>query len=397
MTTFPDRSNELFDQMISLRRKLHQNPELGFREVKTSAAIASALEEYGLKVEREIAQTGLVTQITGKQSRVNGMLRFDMDALPIQEETGLDFASLNPGVMHACGHDGHMAIGLTTARMLQEKAASLDGTMRVIFQPAEEGDGGAKQMISEGVLEHPRPDFILGLHLWNEKPLGWVGIKSGPLMAGSDTLEIKVKGKGGHGGLPQQTVDPIVCSAQIVTALQSIVSRNLSPFENAVLSLTAIHGGTAFNITPDEIAIKGTLRTFEPQVRERILQRMGEIIQGISAAMGCEDTLNVIEVTSPVVNDTQIAHYVTEIVSRKYPALTIDDSYQTTVSEDFAFYLEQVPGCFILFGSANPAKGKLYSHHHPKFDFDEDALPVAAALMADCSSDLLLILSESLD
>ena len=290
-----------------------------------------------------------------------------------------------------------MTIGLTAARMLQEKAASLDGNLRVIFQPAEEGDGGAKRMISEGVLENPRPDFILGLHLWNEKPLGWVSIKSGPLMAGSDTIEIKVKGKGGHGGLPQQTVDPLVCSAQIVTALQSIVSRNLSPFENAVLSLTAIHGGTAFNITPDEIAIKGTLRTFEPQVRERILQRMSEIVQGISAAMGCEGTLNVIEVTSPVVNDPQIAHYVTEIVSKKYPSLTIDDSYQTTVSEDFAFYLEQIPGCFILFGSANPAKGKLYSHHHPKFDFDEDALPVAAALMADCSADLLLILSESLD
>ena len=397
MTVFLDRAQDLAEQTISIRRTLHQHPELGFNVFKTSEMVAKLLEEYGVNVKRGFAGTGLVGLVEGKRTGVNGMLRFDMDALPIQEETGLEFASQRPGVMHACGHDGHMAIGVTTARMLQEQSTNLDGNIRCIFQPAEEGEGGARRMILDGVLKDPRPDFILGLHLWNEKPLGTVGIKTGPLMAGSDTLEIAIKGKGGHGGLPQQTVDPIVCAAQIVTGLQTITSRNLSPFDPAVLSLTSIHGGTAFNVIPDEVRIKGTLRTFDAQVRQRILTRMEEIVLRMSSAMGCEGKVEVKVVAPAVKNDPGITAMVKEIIAKKYPGLTIDETYQTTVSEDFAFYLEEVPGCFILFGSANPGKGKTYSHHHPKFDFDEAALPLAAGMLADCGSSLLSMMAKSLD
>lgn len=231
MISFMDRANELAEQTIGLRRSLHQTPELGFQEEVTSAFVAKQLESYGLNVRRGIAKTGLIARIEGKNHSRNGMIRVDMDGLPIQEETGLVFASRTPGRMHACGHDGHMAMGITTARMLNERSAMINGSISCIFQPAEEGDGGAKAMIADGVLENPKPDFILGIHLWNERPLGWISIKDGPLMAGSDSIEITVKGKGGHGGLPQQVKDPIVCAAQIIGALQTIVSRNLSPFD----------------------------------------------------------------------------------------------------------------------------------------------------------------------
>ncbi len=377
------------DQTISLRRTLHQNPELGFKEFKTSNLVSEFLEEYGVKVRRGLAVTGLVAEIEGQSGEANGMLRFDMDALPIHEETGLEFASKTSGVMHACGHDGHMAAGVSVARMLQEQHASLPGNVKCIFQPAEEGDGGAKKMIEEGVLKNPKPDFILGFHLWNEKPTGTICIKSGPLMAAGDTFEIRVSGKGGHGGLPQQTIDPIVCAAQIVTALQTIVSRNLSPFDQAVLSLGSIHGGTTFNVIPDEVKVKGTLRTFDKLIREKMLERMKEIIQGTATAMGCRGELTVSEIAPAVINDARIAQRVKAAVAGKYPELMIDESYQTSVSEDFGYYLEDVPGCYLLIGSGNAAKGKIYSHHHPRFDFDEDVLSLAAGILADCCIALL--------
>ena len=391
MTSYLDRAQKLSGDAVSLRRELHQHPELGFKEFETAKRIAFELEKSSIPFQKGIAGTGLIGTIRGKSEFPTGMIRVDMDALPIQEQTGLPFVSLNPGVMHACGHDGHMAMGVLAARLLMENANSLEGSIKCLFQPAEEGDGGAKRMIEAGALDHPRPDFILGIHLWNERPVGWVSIKDGPLMAGSDSLEIVIRGKGGHGGLPQQVVDPVVCAAQVISALQTIVSRNLSPFDQAVLSLTSINGGSAFNVIPDQVTIRGTLRTYDPAVRERILLRIKEILSGAASAFGCEGYLTDNEVTSPVINDRRIASNVRNTVERKFPFLHVDDQYQTTVSEDFAFYQERIPGCFVFLGSANPEMGKVFSHHHPKFDFDEAILPLGAALLAECSTDLVKI------
>ncbi|MEN6570463.1 MAG: M20 family metallopeptidase [Anaerolineaceae bacterium] len=389
MISYLDRALELSDQITGLRREFHKHPELGFHELETSSRIVSELDLLDIPYEKGIAGTGVIGRIRGKSDSPVGMIRVDMDALPIQEKTGLNFASVNNGVMHACGHDGHMSMGILAARLLKENAASLDGSVLSLFQPAEEGDGGAKRMIEEGALAHPKPDFILGIHLWNEKPVGWISIKDGPLMAGADSLEIVIKGKGGHGGLPQQVVDPVVCAAQIVTSLQTITSRNLSPFDRAVLSLTAIQGGTAFNVIPDQVSIKGTLRTFDAQVRDLVLKRMGEIIHGTCAAYGCEGNLLDVEVTRPVDNDPIVTERIRSVIEKQFPALRIDSEYQTTVSEDFSYYQESIPGCFIFLGSANVETGKVFSHHHPQFDFDETVLPVGAAVLAQCTADLL--------
>lgn len=395
MSSYLDRALDFSDQVTGLRREFHRTPELGFHETETASRIIRELDLLDIPCLRGIAGTGVIGRIQGKSDSPVGMIRVDMDALPIQEKTGLDFASVNNGVMHACGHDGHMSMGILAARLLKENASSLDGSILSLFQPAEEGDGGAKRMIEEGALAHPQPDFILGLHLWNERPVGWISIKEGPLMAGADSLEIVVRGKGGHGGLPQQVVDPVVCAAQIVTSLQTIISRNLSPFDRAVLSLTAIQGGTAFNVIPDQVSIKGTLRTFDVRVRELVLGRMVEIIHGTCAAFGCEGTLLDVEVTRPVDNDPDVTRMVRSLVKKQYPALRIDSEYQTTVSEDFSYYQESIPGCFIFLGSANAETGKIFSHHHPQFDFDESVLPIGAAVLAECAADLLTHLKKS--
>lgn len=377
------------DETISYRRLFHQYPELGFHENRTSETIASFLKTEGIEYRAGIAKTGLIARIDGKYERPLGMIRFDMDALPIQEETGLEFSSRNSGVMHACGHDGHMAIGLTVCKILKEMQNELNGSIRCIFQPAEEGDGGAALMIKEHVLENPKPDFILGMHLWNEKPVGWIGIKSGPVMAASDIFEITVTGKGGHGGNPARVNDPVVCTAQIILGLQTIISRNLSPFEHAVVSITYVSGGTTYNVIPERVVIEGTIRSFEQETREKIHRRIDEICENIAAASGCKSQVMIQGVTSAVVNNKEIAEEICNFIAEAYPSFDVDRDYQTTISEDMALYQEQVPGCFLLVGSANPAKGLVQGHHHPKFDFDEDILTTASSLLSDLCVHLL--------
>lgn len=387
--SFLTEAEGLFDYVVSIRRDLHRHPELGFKETRTASVVARELRNLGLEIATGIAETGVVALLEGARPGPTILLRFDMDALPIQEETGAEYASQNPGVMHACGHDGHIAIGLTVARLLHAHRKDLAGAVKLVFQPAEEGLGGAKRMIEEGVLQTPRPTTALGVHLWNNKPLGWVGITPGPTMAAADIFTVRIIGKGGHGAMPHETVDPVVAAAQIVSSLQTIVGRNVPPTKTAVVTVAAIHGGKAFNVIPSQVDIKGTLRAFDPDVRQLVIERFNAIVHSIAQGMGCQATIKIESLTPALVNDPQVAARVQNIVRRILPDCNLETDYQVMGSEDMAFFLQETPGCFILVGSANVEKGLDASHHHPRFDFDERALPIAAAIIAEAAAEYL--------
>jgi len=287
MPDFLSEAQALFEYTQSMRRDFHAHPELGFHEVRTAGIVAKELTALGLEVHTGVGGTGVVALIEGAKPGPVVLVRADMDALPIHEETGAPYASQNPGVMHACGHDGHTAVLLTVAKMLNAHRSQLSGTVKFMFQPAEEGMGGAEKMIEDGVLENPKVDVALALHVWNEKPVGWVGIASGPAMAGAEIFKIKVRGKGGHGAVPHLAVDPILAAAQVVSALQGIVARNIAPLQTAVVSVCTIHGGETFNVIPPAVEMTGTIRTFEPAVRTRVLERFEKTVHSIAEGMGC--------------------------------------------------------------------------------------------------------------
>jgi amidohydrolase len=389
MSDFLKEAQSLFEYTQVLRRDFHMYPELGFREIRTAGIVARELQTLDIEVTTGIAKTGVIGLLEGAKPGPVVLVRFDMDALPVTEETAAPYASTNPGVMHACGHDGHTAIGLTVARMLHAHRDELAGTVKFVFQPAEEGTcgeeiGGNEMMIREGLLLNPKPDLALSLHLWNEKPLGWVHVAPGPVMAGAEEFKITVTGKGGHGAIPHQTIDSVLAASQIVSALQSITSRNVAPLQAAVVSVTMIHGGHTFNVIPPVVEMEGTIRTFELSVRETVMRRFDEIVHGVAAAMGCTAEVKVKRLTPAMINAGEVALRVQESVRRTLPEADLDTSGHLTMgAEDMAFTLEKVPGCYFFVGSANDRKGLNYSHHHPKFDFDEAALPRAAALMAD--------------
>jgi amidohydrolase len=261
MKQYLSRVKELFPYTRDLRREFHRFPELGFEEIKTSEIIQRELNQIpNVEVRSGIAKTGVIGVLEGSSPGKTILLRFDMDALPVQEDTGLEFASQTKGKMHACGHDGHMAIGLTAARILAEDQEKLAGKLVFLFQPAEEGLGGASKMIEEGALRDPKPDIALALHLWNEKPLGWLGITAGPVMSASDTFHLRIIGKGGHGGKPQEAIDPIIASAGVVNAIQSVVSREIHPLDSGVITVSTIHAGEAHNVIPEFVTLSGTVR-----------------------------------------------------------------------------------------------------------------------------------------
>lgn len=374
-------SQELLDNVVAFRRDFHKHPEMGFKEERSSGIIAGELTKLGYKVQIGVAKTGVVA-LLGSGSPVT-LLRFDMDALPVTEQTGVNFSSENPGVMHACGHDGHMAIGLTVARLLAENKTEWKGTVKFVFQPAEEGLGGAEQMIKAGILENPKPDFALGVHIWNEKPLGWVGVKSGPIMAGADIFTIKITGAGGHGALPHQSKDPVIAAANVILSAQSIISRNISPLQSGVISFTQVQSGETFNVIPPTAIIKGTIRFFNYDVHETMKSRLTEICKGISAAMGCQADVDIQKLTPALVNDPKITIIMTDTIKDSLPDLKIDDAYITMGSEDMAYIQEKIPGCYIFVGSANEPRGLVYGHHSPKFNFDEDALSNTVLILAN--------------
>jgi len=389
MADFLSEANDLFEYTQALRRDFHRYPELGFKEFRTAGIVARELTALGLEITTGVAETGVVAILEGERPGPVALLRFDMDALPVTEQTGAEYASLNPGVMHACGHDGHTAIGLTVARLLHAHREELAGTVKLVFQPAEEGLGGAPRMIEAGTLQNPSPDFSLALHLWNEKALGWLGVASGPTMAAAEIFQLRLVGKGGHGAVPNLAIDPIVAAAQLISSLQSIVARNVSPLQSAVVSVTTIHGGDAFNVIPSQVEITGTIRTFDPLVRQRVLERFHELVAGLAGAFNCQADLDLQSITPALVNDPRVAARLQSVAGDLFPDSELDTHYRTMGSEDMSFFMQEIPGCFFFIGSANPEKGLDAAHHHPRFDFDERALSRAAALMASAAVELL--------
>jgi len=395
MNDFLKQASELFPYTQSMRRDLHMHPELGFNEIRTGGIVAAELESLGIEVTKGIGKTGVVGLLEGGRPGPTLLLRFDMDALPIQEETGAEYASQTAGLMHACGHDGHTAIGLTVAKMLHTQRDQLAGTIKFCFQPSEEGHngediGGAEMMLKDGVLESPKVDMALGMHLWNERPLGWVHVAKGPVMAGAEQFKIKISGRGGHGATPHQAIDPILAASQVVNAAQGIVSRNVSPMETAVVSVTMFHSGTTFNVIPKEALLEGTIRSFDPGVRKLVLERFEQTVRGVASGMGCQVEITMKLLSPALINAGDVTASVQETARRILPDASHDNTpYLTMGAEDIAFLQERVPGCYYFIGSANHERGLDHGHHHPKFDIDEEALVRGAALMAAAAADLL--------
>lgn len=366
-------------ETVEIRRYLHRIPELSFQEFQTSSFIAEKLKALNFEVTTGIGKTGVVGLMRGTKKDLCILLRFDMDALPIEEQTNLPFRSRNEGKMHACGHDAHMAIGLTVARKVSEMADHLGPTIKLVFQPAEEIGKGALAMIEDGVLENPTVNYAIGLHVWNEKPLHWVGIASGPIMAGSDMFTIRLHGKGGHGAAPHQAIDSIVAAACVVNSLQSIVARNIDPLSQAVVSVGTIHGGTASNILPESVEISGTIRYFNSSTQELIHQRIHEITKGIASAHNCTTEVEIIQSTRPVCNDKRITEIASEAITGLRLGLEVDREYRTLLSEDMSFFLERVPGVYLFFGSGNKDEKSRFPHHHPKFNFEEECMGISVS------------------
>jgi amidohydrolase len=372
-------------ELVAWRRSLHQRPELGFQEQLTAEFIAQKLQQWQIPHQTGIAQTGIVATIdSGKPGPVLA-IRADMDALPVQEENDVPYRSQHPGLMHACGHDGHTAIALGTAYYLAHQA-EFDGIVKIIFQPAEEGPGGAKPMIEAGVLRQPDVDAIIGLHLWNNLPLGTVGVREGALMAAVETFDCLIQGKGGHGAMPHQTIDSLVVSAQVVNALQTIVSRNVNPLQSAVVTVGSLHAGHTHNVIPARAELKGTVRYFDPSLRQFFQQRVEQVIAGICQSHGANYTLDYCQLYPPVINDRQITALVRSVAETaiETPAGVVPDC-QTMGGEDMSFFLQAVPGCYFFLGSANLNRGLSYPHHHPQFDFDETALGLGVELFVRCA------------
>jgi amidohydrolase len=375
----------LQSDLVAWRRQLHQNPELGFREHLTAAFVHKQLKRWGIDHATEVAGTGIVATIAGAAPGPVLAIRADMDALPILEANEVSYRSKHDGVMHACGHDGHTAIALATAYYLSQHPSTFQGTVKVIFQPAEEGPGGAAPMIAEGVLCNPDVDAIIGLHLWNNLPLGTVGVCSGPLMAAVELFDCEIQGKGGHGAIPQQTIDSIVVASQVVTALQTIVARNVNPLDAAVVTVGSFHAGRTHNVIADTAQLSGTVRYFNPDLAASIPQRVEQIIAGVCQSHGASYKLDYRKLYPAVINDGAIAALVRSVAETVVdsPAGVVSDC-QTMGGEDMSYFLQQVPGCYFFLGSANAALGLAYPHHHPRFDFDETALGMGVELFVRC-------------
>jgi amidohydrolase len=374
----------LRDSLVELRRDLHRHPELAYAERRTAAQVVAFLEGSHLRVRNGVGGTGVIAETVDRPGR-RVLLRVDMDGLPIQEESREPYASLVAGAMHACGHDGHTAIGAAAARVLAARA--LPGVARILFQPAEEGEGGAQAAVRDGALDGI--DVVMGIHLWNELPVGTIGVKAGPLMAAVDRLSIVVRGRGGHGGQPQRAADPIVAAAHVVTALQTLVSREVSPLASAVVTLGSIHGGEAFNVIPDQVALTGTIRTFDPELRRSMPERIARIAGGVAGGLGCHAEVAVKAGNPPVINDARVAEIARRAAAQVVGEERVVAPEPTMGGEDMAVYFEQVPGCFVFVGSANPARGKAEPHHSPRFDFDEDALALGCEFLVQAAQEAL--------
>ncbi len=374
-------AEKFFARMVSIRRKIHQYPELAYEEYKTSELVAQTLKSLGLKVQTGIAKTGVIGILEGSKKGKVIALRADMDALPIQEQTGLPFSSKVPGKMHACGHDAHTAMVLGAAMILKQLQSELNGTVKFIFQPSEEKNpGGANQMIKEGALNNPKVDYIFGLHVRPDADPGTIFVKDGPLMASADEIYIKIKGKGGHGARPHFAIDPIVISAEVVLALQKVVSRFFDPIEPRVLTIGSIHAGTATNIIPDEVTISGTLRTMNEEWRKKAWQMIDQILRGITSTYGASYELKINQGYPVLVNDPETTRFVKEKAIELFGKNKVFEAKPVMGAEDFAYYLQKVPGCFIWLGAGH--KNSKHDIHSSKFTINEEAMKYGASLLA---------------
>ena len=374
------------DILIQWRRDFHQYPELGFEEHRTSSIIAETLISFGMSPKTGVGKTGVTADLNFGEGPTIA-LRADMDALPMQETSGLSFSSKHDGVMHACGHDGHMAMLLGAAKILSQMDKELTGTIRFIFQPAEEGEGGARYMIEDGCLEGV--DEIYGIHVWNYQPVGEVGTKEGPILAAADLFDIIIKGVGGHGATPQGTVDAVIVAAHLIQALQTIVSRNTNPLESTVITIGEINGGHNFNIIADKVRLAGTTRAYTKENRSMIQRRMQEIIDGIAKSFGAEITFNYTDGYPPTINHAGPVKKVLQAAG-KVVGPGAGEPYLSMGGEDFSYYLQKVPGCFFFVGSAPDGQRQFSTPHHcSHFNMDESALSVGTSVYLHLVEDIL--------
>ena len=376
---------ELKEELIATRRDLHRHPETAFQEQRTSQLVASRLESLGYRVQRGIAETGVVGLLEGDEPGTTLMIRVDMDALPIQEPENRPYSSLSSGVMHACGHDGHTAVGLAVADILSRHRGSIIGQVKLVFQPAEEIMAGAKRMLDEGVLKNPRVDRVLNLHMWPSLSVGKVVAQPGPIFSSVDQIKIEVNGRGGHGGLPHLSVDPIVIASQVVTSLQAILSREVPPQQAAVLGFGTIHGGTQFNIIAEQVELTGNIRTTDESIRHFILQRAQEISTAVTEGLRGEAIFHHVRGAPVVVNDVDVARVVAEVASSVVGEENLVNMPPAAVGDDASYFLKEAPGCYFLMGCANPQRDITAPLHSPEFDIDEEVLPIATHILTEAA------------
>jgi amidohydrolase len=374
---------------VALRRDLHQHPELSGREERTSEIVAERLAALGIEVRRRIGGTGVVGLLRGGRPGPCVALRADMDALPIQEATGAVYASRVPGVMHACGHDVHTTCLVGAATLLTELRDDLAGSVKFLFQPAEEDDRGAEAMLADGALDDPLPSAICGLHTFPRLSAGQIGLKAGPLMAGIDTLRVTVRGAAGHGAAPHRAVDAIVAAAATVVSLQHVVSRRLDPQEPAVVTVGTFNAGVAPNVIADTAELRGTVRWMRPETRDRLPALIRETIEATCRSYGATAEIVYEQTLPPVVNDARVADAVSRAASRVLGDGAVRPAEPTMGGDDFALYLARVPGCYVWLGTGNPARGITHDWHDPRYDVDGDALGIGSALLAETALELL--------
>ncbi len=374
-----DKIAQSHDEMTDWRRTLHEHPETAFEEVKTSQFVADKLESFGIKVERGLAGTGVIGIVEGKDPGARAIgLRADMDALDIYEQTNKPYASKTPGKMHACGHDGHTTMLLGAAKYLAE-TRDFSGTVYLIFQPAEENEGGARVMVDEGLFGKYPMEQVYGMHNWPGVPVGTIGMRTGPIMASYDIFEIKVTGKGGHGAMPHEGIDPVLVASHIVTNLQTIASRNVDPLEAVVVSTTQIHGGDAYNVIPQEVELKGTVRSFIPKVQDMAEANIKRIAASVAAAHGAEAEVHYERRYPPTVNEADATRQAEKIAAGLVGAENVDTNVTPVMgSEDFAFMLQEKAGSYIWLGAGEESANL----HSPHFDFNDEILPIGASYWA---------------
>jgi IAA-amino acid hydrolase len=379
-TELLEAARDTQEWMVAIRRELHQHPELGYDLHETSRLVREKLDELGIPYRFPVAETGIVATLgTGESPCV--ALRADMDALPIHEEADVPFRSRVLGKMHACGHDCHTAMLLGAARLLKEREAELPGTVKLLFQPAEEGGAGGGRMCEEGALEDPGVERVFGLHVWPFLPTGSIGSRSGTFLAATASLSITITGKGGHAAMPSYAIDPVTTAAKVICELQTIISREVDPLQSGVVSITAVHGGEAYNVIPPSVQLLGTLRSLTTSGLEFIKERVREITTLVAAANRCEARIEFPDRDYPAtVNDAYLWSVAQELGGSLLGQSAVHELAPVMGGEDFAFYAEQVPGCFVALGVRNEEQGAIYSVHHPRFKADEDALPIGSAL-----------------